>query len=77
MLCFYQVISHPIFYVIWWDYGYIPLDDYPTVWHIVGIEKELFMTTARVHTVHPDTKGRIALGSLAKGISSFQISTDK
>ena len=35
------------------------------------------MTTARVHTVHPDTKGRIALGSLAKGISSFQISTDK
>lgn len=29
------------------------------------------------HTVHPDAKGRISLGNLAKGISSFQISTDK
>lgn len=28
-------------------------------------------------TVHPDSKGRIALGPLAKGISSFQISHDK
>lgn len=28
-------------------------------------------------TVHPDSKGRIALGPLAKGISSFQVSNDK
>jgi hypothetical protein len=32
--------------------------------------------TTHARTVHPDTKGRIALGSLAKGISSFQVSTD-
>lgn len=32
--------------------------------------------TAHARTVHPDTKGRITLGSLAKGISSFQVSTD-
>ncbi len=28
-------------------------------------------------TVHPDAKGRIALGSLAKGVSSFHVSNDK
>ena len=33
------------------------------------------MTQSR--TVHPDAKGRIALGHLAKGISSFQITHDK
>ena len=30
-----------------------------------------------IKTVHPDAKGRIALGALAKGISSFQIMEDK
>lgn len=35
------------------------------------------MATAHSRTVHPDAKGRIALGNLAKGISSFQISMDK
>ena len=34
------------------------------------------MRTATHSTVHPDAKGRIALGSLAKGISSFHISRD-
>jgi len=28
-------------------------------------------------TVYPDAKGRITLGGLAKGISSFHITTDK
>ena len=28
-------------------------------------------------TVHPDAKGRITLGSLAKGISSFRVFYDK
>lgn len=32
--------------------------------------------TAHTRTVYPDTKGRITLGSLAKGISSFKVSTD-
>lgn len=30
-----------------------------------------------IRTVHPDAKGRIALGALAKGVSSFQVSTDR
>lgn len=32
---------------------------------------------AHPRTVHPDAKGRITLGALAKGISSFQISSDR
>lgn len=32
---------------------------------------------AHPRTVHPDAKGRITLGALAKGISSFQISCDR
>ncbi len=35
------------------------------------------MTTLSSKTVHPDSKGRIALGSLTKGISSFGVTTDK
>ena len=35
------------------------------------------MATAQSRTVHPDAKGRIALGNMAKGISSFQVSTDR
>jgi hypothetical protein len=35
------------------------------------------MSTTHHRTVHPDTKGRITLGALAKGVSSFQITTDK
>ena len=29
-----------------------------------------------VHTIRPDAKGRITLGTLARGISSFQITVD-
>jgi hypothetical protein len=29
-----------------------------------------------IRTVHPDAKGRITLGDMAKGISSFQINID-
>ncbi len=29
------------------------------------------------HTVHPDSKGRITLGALAKGVSSFHLTTEK
>jgi hypothetical protein len=35
------------------------------------------METHYAKTVHPDAKGRITLGALAKGISSFQITTQK
>lgn len=35
------------------------------------------MATAETKTVHPDAKGRIALGGMAKGISSFHVSQDK
>ena len=35
------------------------------------------MTIEHARTVHPDSKGRIALGALAKGISSFLIMEDK
>ncbi len=30
-----------------------------------------------IHTIRPDAKGRIALGKLAEGISSFKITQDK
>ena len=29
------------------------------------------------HTVHPDAKGRITLGALAKGVDSFEITKGK
>ena len=35
------------------------------------------MSAATHKTVHPDAKGRIPLGALAKGVSSFQITKDK
>ncbi len=35
------------------------------------------MLAQHVKIVRPDAKGRIVLGELAKGISSFQISLDK
>lgn len=35
------------------------------------------MTSRAVKTVRPDSKGRITLGTLAKGISSFTISQDE
>ena len=35
------------------------------------------MATTHSKTVHPDAKGRIALGSLAAGISSFLVTTEK
>ncbi len=30
-----------------------------------------------LHTVHPDAKGRITLGTLAKGVDSFTVSQNK
>lgn len=35
------------------------------------------MSAAHTHTVHPDAKGRVTLGALARGISSFHVTTDK
>jgi hypothetical protein len=35
------------------------------------------MVMTHIKTLHPDAKGRIALGALAKGISSFEVLEDK
>ncbi len=35
------------------------------------------MQTVTEKTLRPDAKGRIALGQLAKGVSSFHVSIDK
>lgn len=35
------------------------------------------MQTESLKTLRPDAKGRIALGELAKGVSSFHVSIDK
>lgn len=32
---------------------------------------------AKAVTIRPDTKGRIALGKLARGVSSFHVTTDQ
>ncbi len=35
------------------------------------------MVASQAHTVRPDSKGRIALGDFAKGISSFRVHQEK
>lgn len=35
------------------------------------------MTASNALTLRPDSKGRVALGNLAKGVSSFRVSQDK
>ena len=35
------------------------------------------MTASQAHTVRPDSKGRIALGAFARGVSSYRIHQEK
>lgn len=35
------------------------------------------VTTGNIKTVHPDAKGRITLGALANGVSSFHLTTEE
>lgn len=35
------------------------------------------MAASQAHTVRPDSKGRIALGAYARGVSSYRIHQDK
>jgi hypothetical protein len=52
-----------------WEIAYFPLEALTVRWHISGMSRSV--------TLRPDTKGRIALGKLALGVSSFHATMDE
>ena len=56
-----------------WEKSYFPLCQNPTFWIIMIIKRITIMALKVLKTVRPDAKGRITLGHVADGVSSYRV----